>query len=177
MMRNERSSIRRCDARFARYTPAVGLLILGLAATLSLFAPTAGAQSEEQAVIAVATRFFDGMRTRDTARMRSTVVPSTILVIAGGGTGLQQPIPISQFIGQVGTGTGPGGDERITDPKVQIDGPLASLWAYYTYTRGGQTQIDHCGVDAFLFRKGPEGWKIFNLAGTIRTNGCTPIGK
>ena len=54
---------------------------------------------------------------------------------------------------------------------------MASLWAYYTYTAGGKTAIDHCGIDTFLFRKGPDGWKIFTLAGTIRKDGCTPVSK
>jgi len=149
------------------------VVVLGLASIGVLNATPIRAQTDEQAVIAVATHFFDGMRARDTALMRSTVVPSTMLVIAGGPTGLQAPISIGQFIGGVGKGTGPGGDEQISNPKVQVDGPMASLWAYYTYKKGGEATIDHCGIDAFLFRKGPDGWKIFNLAGTIRKQGCT----
>lgn len=135
------------------------------------------AQSDEQAVITVVTRFFDGMRARDTALLRSTVVPSTVLVTASGPSGLGQPTSIDQFIARIGKGTGPGGNEQIKDPKVQINGPMASLWAYFTFTRGGETQINHCGVDAFLLRKGPDGWKIFNIADTHRTEGCTPIAK
>ena len=151
-------------------------VVVGLASIGAFSATPVRAQSDEQAVITVATHLFDGMRARDTALMRSTVVPSTMLVIAGGPTGLETPIPISQFIGGIGKGSGPGGDEEITDPKVHVDGPMASLWAYYTYKKGGETKIDHCGIDAFLFRKGPDGWKIFNLAGTIRRDRCTPIG-
>jgi hypothetical protein len=148
----------------------IGAAWLGLVPTARL-----QAQSDEQAVIAVVNKFFDGMRTRDTALLRSTVVPSTMLVTASGPTGLGQPGSIDQFIDRIGKGTGPGGDERIKDPKVQIDPPMASLWAYFTYTRGGETQINHCGVDLFLLRKGPDGWKIFNIADTHRTEGCTAI--
>jgi hypothetical protein len=145
---------------------------------MHLFTPSsAGAQSDQQAVLTVATRFFDGMRARDTAKMWSTVVRSTMLVIPGGSTGFAAQMSVGEFIAGIGKGTGPGGDERITAPKIEVDGPMATLWAYYTYTAGGETKIDHCGVDAFLFRKGPDGWKIFNLAGTIRHDGCTPIKK
>ena len=84
---------------------------------------------------------------------------------------------MGEFIAGVGKGTGPGGDERMKDPKIMIDGQMASLWAYYTYTKGGETAVDHCGIDTFLLRKGPDGWKIFSLAGTIRKTDCTPIGK
>jgi hypothetical protein len=150
----------------------MALTVLTVAATVPV-----QAQSDEQAVITVVNHFFDGMRTRDTALLRSTVVPSTTLVSATGPTGLGQTSSIDQFIQRVGSGTGPGGDERIKDPKVQIDLPMASLWAYFTYTRGGETKINHCGVDLFLLRKGPDGWKVFNVADTHRTEGCTPIAK
>jgi hypothetical protein len=154
---------------------ASALVALTLISISGVTAAPALAQSEEQAVIAVATHFFDGMRARDTAMMRSTALPSTMVVIPGGPTGIQLQITVDQFINSIGKGTGPGGEERLRDPKVQIDGPMASLWSYYTYTEGGKTVIDHCGIDAFLFRKGPDGWKIFNLAGTIRKTGCTPL--
>jgi Domain of unknown function (DUF4440) len=167
--------VRRIPA--ARLGRIAVLVALTLPSITGLTATRVFAQSDEQAVIAVASHFFDGMRARDTALMRSTAVPSTMLVIPGGPTGIQVQITVDQFIGSIGKGTGPGGDERLRDPKVQIDGPMASLWSYYTYTEGGQTKIDHCGIDAFLFRKGPDGWKIFNLAGTIRKTGCTPISK
>jgi hypothetical protein len=76
-----------------------------------------------------------------------------------------------------GQGTAPGGNELIKDPKVDIDGPMATLWAYYTFSRGGETQINHCGVDLFVLRKGGDGWKIFHVSDTRRTEGCTPIAK
>lgn len=161
----------------ARRGHTTALVALTLIAMSMFTAAPALAQSEEQAVIAVATHFFDGMRARDTALMQSTALPSTPVVIPGGATGIQIQETVGQFISSVGKGTGPGGDERMQAPKVQIDGPMASLWAYYTYTAGGKTDIDHCGIDTFLFRKGPDGWKIFSLAGTIRKTGCTPISK
>jgi hypothetical protein len=154
-----------------RLVGAVALLSLSLA-----LATPARAQSDEKAVLAVVTQFFDGMRARDTTAMRSTVVSSALLERTGAGpTGMGEPIPIAQFIDRVGKGTGPGGNEQIKDPKVQIDGPLASVWTYYTFTPGGQTQVNHCGTDAFLLRKGPDGWKIFHVADTSRSEGCTPI--
>ncbi len=161
----------------ARHHRATALVALTLIAMSGFVTAPALAQSDEQAVLAVATHFFDGMRARDTALMRSTALPSTMVVIPGGPTGIQFAITVDQFINSVGKGTGPGGDERLRDPKIQIDGPMASLWSYYTYTEGGQTKVDHCGIDAFLFRKGPDGWKIFNLAGTIRKTGCAIISK
>ncbi len=171
------------DAWSARYVRAAGLGRLVALAALALTsingitATRLGAQSDDQTVIQVATHFFDGMRGRDTALMRSTTVRSTMVEIPGGADGFQWRESVDKFIADVGKGTGPGGDERMRDPKVRLDGPMASLWAYYNYTKGGESKIDHCGIDAFLFRKGPDGWKIYNVSGTIRTTGCTPISK
>jgi hypothetical protein len=152
----------------------IGALAL-VAVSLTSAAPMR-AQSDDQAVLAVVNKFFDGMRSRDTAAMRSAVLPTTLLErTSAGPSGMGDPIPISQFIDRVGKGTGPGGNEQIKDPKILIDGPLASVWTYYTFTPGGQTQVNHCGTDAFLLRKGPDGWKIFHVADTSRSEGCTPI--
>lgn len=146
-------------------------------ATLGVIvAGTARAQSDAQAVKTVINRMFDGMRTRDTAMMRATMVPSTLLERTTP-DGLGAPIQMSQFIDRVGAGSGPGGDEQIKNPKIEIDGNLASVWTYYTFTPGGKTQIDHCGVDAFLLRKASDGWKIFHISDTSRNDGCTPIKK
>ncbi len=62
-------------------TSALGTIAIMLLGTLS--APSARAQSDEQAVITVVNHFFDGMRTRDTALLRSTSLPSTVLQTAG----------------------------------------------------------------------------------------------
>ena len=163
--------------RTAAAARLVALVTLGLMSLSALTSVPAHAQSDEQAILAVVNHFFDGMRTRDTALLRSTVVPGTILVTASGPTGLGDPAPIDNFIGRVGGGTGPGGNEVIKDPKVQIDAPLASVWGYFTYTRGGESKINHCGTDLFLLRKGPDGWKVFYVTDTHRTEGCTPITK
>ncbi len=74
---------------------ALGALALLLLSAFS--APAAQAQSDEQAVITVVNHFFDGMRTRDTALLRSTFVPSTVLKTAGGPTGVSEPTTIDQF--------------------------------------------------------------------------------
>ena len=90
-------------------------------------------------------------------------------------TAVGAPSAIDAIIERTGKGTGPGNDERIETPKVQIDEQLASLWAYFTLTRPGETRIDVCGVNMFLLRKGPDGWKIFQIAATSRTEGCKAI--
>jgi ketosteroid isomerase-like protein len=142
-----------------------------------LVAAPAHAQSDEGAVVAAVTKFLDGIRTRDTALMRSAVAAGATLVPVGGPTGLGAPSTIDAVIERTGKGTGPGNDERIEEPKVQIDDQLASLWAYFTLTRAGETRIDRCGTNLFLLRKGPDGWRVFQIAATSRTEGCRAIVK
>lgn len=147
-------------------------------ATAALVAPTpARAQRDERAVVTTVTKFLDGIRARDTSLMRSAVVSGATLTPVGGPSGLGAPSAIDGIIERTGQGTGPGNDERIETPKVQIDEQLASVWAYYTLVRPGETRIDRCGVNVFLLRQGPDGWKIFQIAATSRTEGCKAIGK
>jgi hypothetical protein len=142
-----------------------------------LAAAPASAQSDEREIVAAVTKFLDGIRKRDTTLMRSTVVAGATLVPVGGPTGLAAPSTIDGVIERTGKGIGPGNDERIETPKVQIDDQLGSLWAYFTLTRAGETRIDFCGVNLFLLRKGPDGWKIFQIAATSRKEGCRAIVK
>lgn len=144
-----------------------------LAALVLLAGARAQAQTEEQAVVGTVAKLFEGMRTRDTALIRSIMVPGTTFFTAAGPKGLEGPVPVDAFIAAVGKGTGEPWNEQVKDPQVRIDGQLASYWAYYTFSFG--TRLMHCGVDAVQLRKGPDGWKIFHLADSRRTEGCTPI--
>lgn len=160
------------SSRISRSTVLVSAALAAL-----LAASPARAQSDERAIVAAVTKFLDGIRTRDTALMRSTVVSGATLVPVGGPTGLGAPSAIDAIIERTGKGTGPGNDERIETPQVQINEQLASLWAYFTLTRPGETGIAVCGVNMFLLRKGEDGWKIFQIAATSRTEGCRAIVK
>jgi hypothetical protein len=152
--------------------------VLAAVAIASLLAAAPSrAQSDERAIVAAVTKFLDGIRTRDTTLMRSTVVAGARLVPVGGPTGLGAPSTIDGFIERIGKGTGPGNDEQIDNPKVQITEQLATLWAYFTLTRAGETRIDGCGVNLFLLRLGPDGWKVFQIVNTRRTDGCRATAK
>ena len=62
----------------------------------------APAQTEEGAVVTVVKKFFDGMRTRDTTLMRSTVAPNAVLRSAGGLTGIGDASTVDAFIERIG---------------------------------------------------------------------------
>lgn len=148
-----------------------GLLLTALAVTAPL-----AAQGEAGEVRAVVQQLFDGMRARDTGRMRALLHPQARMASPGTRNGVfavtvETP---DAWLAQVARSTGPILDERITSIEVRIDGLLASVWAGYDFYVG--PRFSHCGVDAFHLVRTPEGWRIVDLADTRRRVGCAAAG-
>lgn len=142
-------------------------LLLGAVAKLE-------AQGEEREVLAVIQQLFDGMRAKDTARMRATLHPQARMVSPGlrdGVVVISVDSPDRWLAGVASATTGPF-DERTRNPVVHIDGVLASVWIDYTFYVG--ERMNHCGVDTFHLVRTPEGWRIIDLADTRRKEGCAP---
>jgi hypothetical protein len=120
---------------------------LSLAALLIVFASTADAQTtaapdEREAVLAVVQRLWEGMKTRDTALVRSTFDPSASLtrISTRGGDARVHVTTVSGFIEALGRST-ESWNERMYAPEVRIDGPLATVWTEYDVHLG--TQFSH----------------------------------
>lgn len=147
---------------------------LGLVALAGLAGSAHAQASEEAAVIAVAQKMFDAMRTRDTLALRSVFDSSARLVGVSRRSGAPRVsvTPASRFIAAVGSATGDAWNERMWDPEVRIDGDIAQLWVKYDFHLG--TKFSHCGIDAFQMARTSDGWKIVQVADTRRTEGCTP---
>ncbi len=156
-----------------RLTP----LLLALA--LALPAPLAAQRSvEETAVLATVQNLFRGMRTRDTALIRSVFEPGARLTgmrTRPDGTEALQIIGVEQFVQFVAKDPRPEWTERAFDPKVEIEGSLAQVWAAYDF-HFGQT-FSHCGVDAVQLLKHRGQWLIVSIADTFQRTGCPDRGK
>jgi hypothetical protein len=126
---------------------------------------------EREAVLAVVQRLWDGMRTRDTALVRSVFDSSATLtrIATHNGEARVQVTPVSGFLAALGRANQEW-NERMFAPDVRIDGPLAIVWTEYDFHLG--TQFSHCGVDAFQLLKTGAGWKIVALSDTARREGC-----
>lgn len=159
----------------ARISSAAVPAAVAVVSLLAAAPATAAAQTDEREIIDVVTRFLDGIRTRDTTLMRATVAAGATLVPVASPAGLGAPSTLDAVIERAGKGAGPGNDERIAAPTVQIDDPLAVLWAPFTLTRPGDTSVDVCGTNVFMLQKTPNGWKIFQIVATSRTQGCKPF--
>ena len=127
----------------------------------------------EQEVMAVVNKLFDGMRTRDTAAMRSVFDSSARLVTTAtrDGQRVVRSTKIADFISIIGRA--PVADtlnETIYDTEVRVSDNLATVWTAYDFRVN--SRFSHCGYDAFQLARTPEGWKIIALADTQRREGC-----
>lgn len=131
-----------------------------------------GAQeSEEEAVLAAVERLFEGMRTADSALVRSAFHPDAVLIGTEDreGNPATRVNPIDGFVRAVGGATGEW-HEPFWDWELQIEENLASVWTRYAFYFNGE--FSHCGVDAFLLARSEDGWKIVSLADTRQREGC-----
>jgi hypothetical protein len=133
-------------------------------------APAAAQNTDEAAVRAVIQRLFDGMRSRDTALIRSTFADEAQFYGLGQDGSVRITTP-SEFIGSIaGAPADLLFDEVLHDTEVRIDGPLAVVWTYYDFFAG--ENFSHCGYDAFQLLKVQDDWKIVALADSRRREGC-----
>jgi hypothetical protein len=150
-----------------RFRVLIALLLAAGSATPQLHAQA----PERDAVYAVVTGLFDGMRTRDTASMRAAFAPGATLQSVSP-TGIRVDA-IDAWIASIASA--PAGlvlDERLANPVVQVDGDLASVWVDYWFFAGDR--FSHCGVDAFVLARQSGAWRVISVADTRRRDGCAP---
>jgi len=130
--------------------------------------------ADSAAVMQVVRNVFNGMRTRDTALMRSQFHPSAAMRSAAydrtGKAVIQEDGPGEWLSGVAGAPATMFLDERLGPPAVHVDGNLATVWVYYEFWAGDQ--FSHCGADVFTFGRTTEGWKIVFVADSRRRVGC-----
>lgn len=129
--------------------------------------------ADSAAIVQVVTRLFDGMRTRDTAMMRTLFhepTPMRSAYVSRGANTISADGPDDWFQGIVGAPDTLLLDERLGPPEVRVDGNLASMWVYYEFYAG--ERFSHCGVDSIQFGRTDEGWKIILLSDSKRRTEC-----
>lgn len=149
------------------------LLHIVLATTLWSAAAAAQSQrsADEAAALAVVHKLFDAMRQNDSAMARPLFHAKARMITATMRNG-QPAISVTEsadgFIRAVGGARTDVWDERLSNEKVFVDGPLASVWTDYVFYRG--TTLSHCGVDHFTLVREGDAWKILEVADTRRNN-------
>lgn len=130
-------------------------------------------KTEEEQVVGVVEDLFNAMREANQEKARALFTTDANLV----STSLDEnknpvisTIPIADFVNNIGQLQAGLVDEQIFNTEVRIDDHLATVWTDYNlYVR---ENFSHCGVDAFQLFKGTDGWKIFHVSDTRRTDDC-----
>jgi hypothetical protein len=142
--------------------------------TLSLPSMAVGQTPAEREVLTVIQSFLEGLRTKDTALMKShldSLTRFTLLRPAQSGGGVRVfLLSGAEFVQRTTQPGGPTYDEPIRNPQVQIDADLASVWAEYQVRMEGK--VTHCGYDSFQLARLNGRWKILNVSDTFRQQGC-----
>jgi hypothetical protein len=132
-------------------------------------AQTAGTPEGE--VAAVVGRMFQGMRTADSALVRSTFATGARFAdIDARATpaAIKYDTP-DGWLAAIAK-SNKRWDERLYDVQWRVDGNIAQVWAPYTFYLDGK--VRHCGVDAIELLRDATGWKITQLSDTQRREGC-----
>ena len=141
---------------------------------LLLFCLSTQAQNDEKdAVMSTVEKVFEAMRTNDSTLLKSCFAenPNTFTVFrTKEGEMKLTKGDFQKFMDAVGTLKEQVWNEPIWNEKVEIDGPLASVWVDYAFYV--DDKFSHCGVDAFHLVKESTGWKIFHLVDTRRRDDC-----
>ncbi len=151
-----------------RFPAAVFCLFLVAASRVQAQGP----DPTREAVLAPVRQLFDAMRKGDSAAVRAAFHPQALLATAV----VRQGVPtlevdtLDAFVRAVGTPHDEVWDERVLSEKVEIDGPLASVWTEYAFYTS--EKFSHCGIDAFQVARTPDGWRIIALTDTRRREGC-----
>jgi hypothetical protein len=127
------------------------------------------AQTDEDAVKAVINRMFEGMKTSDTAKIRSAFSQTAILQTLGrdreGKTRVESDA-VDSFLVAIAHPHDEIYDERISFETIKIDGDLAIAWTPYKFYVG--EKFSHCGANSFQLVRLNGEWKIQYLIDTRR---------
>lgn len=143
--------------------------------TVSLFilSKTMAQTTASDSVKATVNLFFKGMKTGDTALIRSTLTEGVIFQsVAHSKEGVitVKTENVDDFIGFIAKEEKGNADERIEFKTIEIDGALASVWTPYSFYYKGQ--FSHCGANSFQLVKINGDWKIQYIIDTRRRQGC-----
>ena len=130
------------------------------------------AQSTEDSVKAAVNLLFTGMIQSDAAKIRSSFTDSAILqsIVEKDGKTRTRTESVEEFAQSISKLQKGVADERIRFDVIKIDGPLAIVWAPYSFYYKGQ--LNHCGVDSFQMLLVNGVWKIQYLVDTRRKQPC-----
>lgn len=120
---------------------------------------------------------FDGMATNNGEMVKAAFTEDALMFTVAydkEGKVFKRQGSLEKFAEAVSAPKDQAYNEPIWNERVEIDGALASVWVDYAFYLGNT--FHHCGVDAFHLMLTDDGWKIFHLVDTRRTEDCKVPG-
>ena len=150
-----------------------GATLLLVAAVLAAPNHAAAQEDAEAGAVAAVQALFDAMAARDGDAIRNLLTEGAVFTAtAETAEGVQvRESTGAEFAASIGQ-PGPALLERMWEPHVMIQGPVAVVWTPYDFHVDGQ--FSHCGIDAVSLVHTGDGWKISSIAYTRETTGCEP---
>ena len=127
----------------------------------------------EDSVKTAVNELFLAMKNSDAARLTASFTDSALLqtiVVNKEGKTVARNESVAEFAASIGKLPVGAADERIRFDVVKIDGPLAIVWAPYSFYFKGK--FSHCGVDSFQLLRSGGTWKILYIIDTRRKEPC-----
>lgn len=134
----------------------------GTADPIEAFRPSVAQEAE---VLAAVQTFFDALGSGDAELLRSIVDPSVVMHFSETRDGVTTfgSATLDGLATRLTSSDVPL-IERMWNPVVVVNGPLATVWTPYDFYNG--TSFSHCGVDAANLMRTDEGWRIVALSWT-----------
>lgn len=123
------------------------------------------AGSDEADIVGTVQRLFDALESGDEELLRSVMDPSVVMHYAETVDG--EPAFGSATLDDLAmriTSSEERLVERMWDPIVLLDGPLATVWTPYDFYVG--ETFSHCGIDVANLLRTEDGWRIVGLSWT-----------
>jgi hypothetical protein len=123
--------------------------------------------AKEEVTTAVQT-LFNAMAAHDGAAIKAAFLEDARLV-AVGLDGKATVSTVDSFATRIG-GSKQAYLERMWEPRVQVRGAIAELWAMYDFHV--DYKFSHCGIDSVSLVKVDKAWKIAGLSFTRENVNC-----
>ncbi|MBB5706081.1 hypothetical protein [Sphingopyxis panaciterrulae] len=131
-----------------------------------------GADAEAQAVLDTVDRMFDALAAKDPSAMAAVTIADGRATAATIGADGKEKLHFSTWSEFAGRLPGiPGAPvEKLVDPHVHVEGPIAMIWSPYVFMLDGK--LSHCGVNHVDLVKQNGAWRVLNITWTQRKTGC-----
>ncbi|WP_426700981.1 hypothetical protein ACPPVV_16640 [Rhodanobacter sp. Col0626] len=150
--------------------PILLALSLAVATRVAAVQPSPGA--DRAAAMAIVNAALAGVSARNEAAVLAQLRPTgtaTVLMEQADGSVTVRSFDLKAYAHAV-----PGPEryeERMLDPRIEIDDAMATVRGRYTFATDGKLQ--HCGFEHFELVRDGGRWKIQNITWSVRTKNCS----